>query len=249
MQKRYIFTALMILVMIFVVALVAERNNCDSSISEQFNFKSELCGKFTPRKLLLESVNNTRYMDVDELASHIVAEDPSYVPVDVRDIEQFKKYSLPKAINIPFDKVVEYKDSNDDLKSDTYNKVLFANSTLLADQAWVLMRRMGYKNVKVLKGGLNGFFTTLMNPPAPKETDSGDTYDLYSFRKAASVYFGMPNPMEFVPKVELNAEKYGQKRASSAKPKAAHKAKKTVTPKKKAPAPKPKVEEEEEEGC
>ena len=51
--------------------------------------------------------------------------------------------------------------------------------------------RLGYKNLYVLKGGLNEWFNTIINPKLPKETDSQKDFELYSFRKAAGMYFGV----------------------------------------------------------
>ncbi len=49
--------------------------------------------------------------------------------------------------------------------------------------------RLGYKNLYVLRGGMNEWYTCIMNPSEPDETSASEEFDLYSFRLAASQYF------------------------------------------------------------
>ena len=255
MQKKYIFLTFLLMAMIFVVAFVAERNNCDSSISEQFHFKSKKCTAMSPEKLLITALSSDRFIGVDDLAQKIISEDPTYILIDIREKEEFQKYSLPGAINVPFKNILKVNDSEPFYKSSAYIKVIFSNNTMLADQAWIIMRRMGCKNIKVLDGGLNRFFLTLMNPAKPKETDSQQAFDMYRFRKSAGIYFGMPNPQEFIPKQQLAIYKAKRKieiapRVHSAKSngnKAKSQVKKQVKIIKKKQGE--DEEDEEDEGC
>lgn len=257
MQKRYIFLASLILAMMFIVAFVAERNNCDSSISEQFHFKSKKCTKLSPINLLVTSLSTDRFITVDELATKIIGEDPSYILIDIRDAEEFKDYSLPGAINVPFKTILAENENKPFYKSPAYIKVIYSNNTLLSDQAWIIMRRAGCKNIKVLEGGLNSFFLTLMDPVKPKETDSNVEFEKYRFRKSAGVYFGMPNPQEFIPAQQLaiyRAKRVVRNRSivnKTTKAKVVNNDVKVVKKKVELTKKKAKVEEEEEEdeGC
>lgn len=245
MQKKYILLTILIFLMVFIVAIVAERNNCDSSVSSVLGFKSENCYKFTPEKLLVETIGTNRFVDLDELAEKVISEDPTYILIDIRDEKQFKSYTLPGAINIPFEKLLDKENDNLEFKSDAYNKVLFSNSTLLSDQAWMVLRRKGCKNIKVLDGGLNKFFITLMDPPKPLETDPEEEFEKYSFRKAAAVYFGMPNPYEFIPEYQPPKRNTDYRRLPGPASSGLKKKIKPV-PKKVVPV---EEEEEEDEGC
>ena len=69
---------------------------------------------------------------------------------------------------------------------------MYSNDHLLADQAWFLCHSLGYKNLIVLKNGLNGFYNTILNPTLPTEISSQEVKELYDFRKAAGIYFGVP---------------------------------------------------------
>ena len=68
--------------------------------------------------------------------------------------------------------------------------VLYANGTTNASQAWMLLRQKGYKNLYVLKGGLNYWAETIMNPNKPAITNPDDELAQYDFRKAAGGVLG-----------------------------------------------------------
>jgi rhodanese-related sulfurtransferase len=146
-----------------------------------------------PELLLSNVISPERYISTDKLADRIINQDPSYILVDVRDEESYNDYTLPNAINIPLAKLLD-EDSEMFLNQDQYNVVLFANTDFCADQAWILCTRLNYKNLHVLKGGVNQWFNTVINPPIPSENMTSEDFKLFTFRKAASMYFGVAYP-------------------------------------------------------
>ncbi|MBV1923586.1 MAG: rhodanese-like domain-containing protein [Flavobacteriaceae bacterium] len=149
-----------------------------------------------PEALLKNAVSSERYITTDELADLIINQDPSFILIDVREEESYKKYSLPNSINIPLDKLLS-EDSNSFLNQDQFDVILFSNDHFYADQAWLICNRLDYNHIRVLKGGLNAWFNTIINPEKPSENQSVIASELYSFRKAASMYFGVAYPDEF----------------------------------------------------
>jgi len=145
------------------------------------------------KELLSNMVSPERYISTDELADKLVKQDPSFILIDVRDSISFKKNSLPNAINIPLKKILS-EEASAYLDQDQFDVVLFSNDNFYADQAWILCSRLGYKNLRVLKGGINTWFQTIIDPPKPTENMPATAYELYSFRKAASMYFGVAYP-------------------------------------------------------
>ena len=217
MSKRYIFISIVFIAMALILVLLPEQENRDA---------------YRPELLLLDVNSGERFLTVDQIAERIIEGDPSILLVDVRPEDMYDEYHIPGAINIPLEQVV-----NDSLNAPLLltNKdiVFYSNSSLKADQAWILCRRNHMENQYVMLGGLNTWFEDIMTPEPPKETESDDAIALYRFRKGASVFFGMPAPI-----VEYVAP---QKPVTKtvAKPKPVE----TVIPVK-------KVEEEaEEEGC
>lgn len=141
-----------------------------------------------PELLLKEIIDPSRFISPDLLAERIINEDPSLLLVDVRTPDEYGTYSLPEAINIPLVTLTN-PDQLDLLASETKEVVLFSNDDLFADQAWIIFTRLGYKNIFVLKGGLNQWFSDIILPAEPTAFSSQKEFDLYSFRKAASQYF------------------------------------------------------------
>ena len=148
------------------------------------------------KALLKNVVSSERYISTDELADLIINQDPSYILIDVRNKESFSKYSLPNAVNIPFENLLD-EESNSYLNQDQFDVILFSNDHFYADQAWLICNRLGYQNIRVLEGGINSWFYTIINPKKPSENESVIASELYSFRKAASMYFGVAYPDEF----------------------------------------------------
>lgn len=143
-----------------------------------------------PEKLLSHIISSERYISTDEVAKKIIAQDPSFILIDLRDEESFKQYALPNAINIPLQQLL-HKDSEGILNQDQFDVIFYSNDHLFADQAWMIGTRLGYKNLKVLEGGLNRWFETIIKPPLPDASMSAEDFKLYNARKASSMFFGV----------------------------------------------------------
>ena len=245
MSKRYIFLVVVLLSTVLLLALLPSRHNCNNEKRDKLHLKNSQCRGEKVEEFLLNSLNSQRYIDVDNLAARIIEEDPSYVVIDLRDSIEYQKFSLPGAINIPFRRIFD-KVNEGLFKNNAYIKVMVSNGTLQSDQAWMLLRRYGYKNVKVLDGGLNEFFKVLIDPVKPGDLDPSEAFDTYSFRKAAGVYFGLPNPDDFIPEYKGSSVSGISSKQGSVQQ--GNNQKKTARPApKKIEAPKKVVIEEE--GC
>jgi len=142
-----------------------------------------------PENLLKEILSQSRFVSADLVATRIIDEDPALLLVDVRPSESYNKYSLQGAVNIPLNEILLDK-WKPYLNQNEMDVVFFSNGDLQADQAWVISTRLGYKNLYVMQGGLNKWFTQIMQPEPPPATAPSEAIDLYTFRKAASLYFG-----------------------------------------------------------
>lgn len=176
-----------------------------------------------PEELLSNTISPERYMTTDRLAHILINQDPSFILIDVRDEKSFASYTLPNAINIPLVKLLD-EDSKNYLNQNQFDVVLFSNDHFYADQAWILCNRLGYKNMRVLKGGINEWYATIINPLKPADNMPATDFDLYATRKAASMFFGVVYPEQ----VKVEAPKIVKKVA----PKKVI----TIEKKKKAPA-------------
>lgn len=151
--------------------------------------KTNITQELSPDLLHQAIIEKTRYIDVEEVAHLIITKDPSLQLIDVREGAAFGKFTLNDAFNIPLKDFLK-KENLDYLDQDVYKTVLFSNGTSNADVAWVLATRLGYKNVYVLKGGLNTWVENILRP-----VDDNIIYDRledanHQYRKGASQYFG-----------------------------------------------------------
>lgn len=141
-----------------------------------------------PQQLLVEMVQPTRYVTTDQVAKMIIHGDPSLELIDVRPAAEFGKFTLPNAVNIPLDSLINSESLG--YFGIPGTKVVFvSNDDIAADQAWVLTKRLGYKSTYVMQGGLNRWMETIVNPPEPVEDESVTAFETYAFRKGAQQFF------------------------------------------------------------
>lgn len=143
-----------------------------------------------PEVFITKLISSERYISTDRLADRLVNQDPTVLLIDTRSEAEFKSFALPGAINIPLKDILN-EDKSAYLDQDVYDVILYSSTNFYADQAWILTNRLGYKNIYVLKGGLNEWFNTIISPKYPDETMPEEALKLYSFRKAAAMFFGV----------------------------------------------------------
>ena len=173
MNIKYSLLIALVLILSVILLVLPEKKSTD---------------EISPKALLLELKEQTHYKSTDEIADRLINKDPSIFLIDVRMSDAYFEYSLPGAENIPLEDIL-HPDWADYLDQENREVIFFSNSDVFAEQAWLLARRMGYENLYVMKGGLNQWFETIIQPVAPKETASTSEFDLYDFRKGASIYF------------------------------------------------------------
>lgn len=210
---------------LFLLIMMIGLMSCDAVFSESTEL--ETAG---PEQLLLEINDQRRFISTDEVADMLINQDPSLLLVDVRSEADFDGFALPQSINVPLENLLSDA-AQEELECDKYRIVFYSFDDIHADQAWVLQRRKGCKNLYVLKGGLNEWTRTIIQPEAPAETAGSEAWELYDFRVAARKYFtGGATELETLPYLPPIY-------------------KTTPPPKEVTLKPKKVVVEEEEEGC
>jgi len=145
--------------------------------------------KLTAEELLSEVNTRTQYVTPDAVADMIIKKDPSLRLIDVRSQDEFEKFSLPGAINIPVTDLLSDKYA-DILNQDIKMNIFYSNGTLTANEAWMVTRQLGYANNFVLEGGLNYWFDAIINPQKPASTSPDEEFAKYDFRKSAGSALG-----------------------------------------------------------
>jgi rhodanese-related sulfurtransferase len=153
--------------------------------------------EISPDLLLKEIHDPARFITVDQVADRLIKEDPSLLLVDVRGAEEVNAYTLPGALSIPLVDILKPEWQNY-LDQDVMDVVFFSNGDVIADQAWVFCKRNGYKNMYVLSGGLNSWFTIIMQPTPPDETAPSEAFDRYAFRINAKKKLKIKTPRHII---------------------------------------------------
>jgi rhodanese-related sulfurtransferase len=145
--------------------------------------------KLTAEELLSEANTRTQYITPDVVADMIIKKDPSLRLIDVRSLDEFEKFSLPGAINIPATDILSDQHA-DILNQDVRMNIFYSNGTVAANEVWMITRQLGYTNNFVLEGGLNFWFDNILNPQKPASTSSDEEFAKYDFRKSAGMALG-----------------------------------------------------------
>jgi sulfur-carrier protein adenylyltransferase/sulfurtransferase len=145
--------------------------------------------KLTAEQMLAEANTRTQFITPEVVADMIVKKDPSLRLIDVRSQDEFEKFSLPGAINIPVSDLLSDA-FTDVLNQDVKMNILYSNGSIVANEAWMITRQLGYKNNYVLEGGLNFWFETIMNPQKPVTTSPDEEFARYDFRMSAGQALG-----------------------------------------------------------
>jgi len=145
--------------------------------------------KLSATQMLAEATSSSQFLSPDAVADLMIQKDPNLQLIDVRTPDEFLKFSLPGAINIPLSDLLseEFKDL---LDQDIKMNVFYSNGTLQANEAWMITTQLGYRNNYVLQGGLNYWAETIMNPGQPASTSPDEELAKYDFRKGASMALG-----------------------------------------------------------
>ncbi len=145
--------------------------------------------KLTPVQLLEQVNSGMQYYTPDAVANMIITEDPSFLLIDVRGQDEYEKFHLPGALNIPVSDILAEEWVNY-LDQDSRHNIFYSNGTVTANEAWMITIQLGYENNYVLQGGLNYWAETIMNPEAPAITSPNEEIAKYNFRKGAGMTLG-----------------------------------------------------------
>lgn len=148
--------------------------------------------KLSASQILDEIKSGTQFLEPEQVAQMLVEKDPYLQLIDIRPQNEFEKFSLPGSVNIPIDNILS-PDYTDLFDQDLKLNVFYGNGNTQANEAWMLLRQLGYKNIYVLKGGLNYWAETILNPTAPASTSPDDDLAKYDFRQGASQALGGGN--------------------------------------------------------
>jgi rhodanese-related sulfurtransferase len=145
--------------------------------------------KLSAEQILDEIKSGTQYLEPEQIAQMLVEKDPYLQLIDLRPQSEFEKFNLNGSINIPIDNLLS-SDYVDVFDQDVKLNVFYSNGSSQANEAWMLLRQLGYTNIFVLRGGMNYWAEAILNPTAPSGLSSNDEIARYNFRRAAGQTLG-----------------------------------------------------------
>ncbi len=97
----------------------------------------------------------------EDLVGIIQMEEPGYAIIDLRNPFEYIKGHIKGAVNMPSNSILD-KDNLKAFKqfaSDSVEVILYGQNQLEANGPWMILKQMGFDNMKVLLGGYH-YFTT-----------------------------------------------------------------------------------------
>jgi rhodanese-related sulfurtransferase len=173
MERKYTILAILLVVLAFGLVILPEKK-------EQ--------KEIDPRVLLSAISENSRYLAVDMVTQRIIENDPTLLLIDLRPTVEFSLFSLPGSINIQPDSLLT-DSSIALLNQPAKDKVLYGNSDLISEEAWLIISRTSIPKMYIMKGGLNEWFNTIIKEKPANAAASSADLDLLSFRNAAHQFF------------------------------------------------------------
>jgi rhodanese-related sulfurtransferase len=157
-----------------------------------------------PEDLLPSILDEKSTVSVDQVARFIVSEDSTVQLIDLRPRTDFQKMNIPGSVNIPYSEIFTY--NLDGIFTNGKSKyVFYSNGDLNSSFALVIANGLNYKNVFVMKGGLNEWFRTVMNSKFTGETISARENALFEVRSRAGKMFTEINSLPDSLKIKFSA--------------------------------------------
>lgn len=121
----------------------------------------------------------------EDLVGIIEMEEPGYAIIDIRNPFEFIKGHISGALNIPTNSLLDKENLKmfDQYASDSVQVIMYAQNQLEANGPWLILKQLGYNNVKVLMGGYHYFTTGPLDfydmPEIPAYLVEEPAYDFY----------------------------------------------------------------------
>ncbi|MEA3477434.1 MAG: rhodanese-like domain-containing protein [Bacteroidota bacterium] len=117
--------------------------------------RPHLTYQLSPEEALTETMSLMDEYFPEDIPMLVEYADPAFQLIDIRNPYEYLKGHIETAINIPVYNLLD----NENLKffkrmaADTVTIILYGKDQLEANSPWMLLKQMGYNNIKVLLGG------------------------------------------------------------------------------------------------
>jgi len=146
MKHIYIISlgGLILLMGMFFIVVTIQSNN-------HFKFKK------TAREMLLDVTTPDHYISFDQVRESLNSPG-KYKLIDLRTPKEFVGSHIEGAINIPFDRILD--EAHEPIFKEDLPKILYGESPVTANAAWMVLTQYGYENLSVLNGGISAWMNS-----------------------------------------------------------------------------------------
>jgi len=165
-----------------------------------------------PEKLLTDVLNTDVSFTVDQVAEFIVKEDSTIQLIDLRSPEEFRKQTIPGAVNIPYNEFIK-KDPEIYLNNKNIRNIFYSNGNIEPDYALVYARGLGYNNSFVMAGGVSEWIRTIIETKFTGDRITARENALFEIRRRAGDMFTELNSLPDSLKIRfLDSKKFSAKK-------------------------------------
>jgi rhodanese-related sulfurtransferase len=165
-----------------------------------------------PAKLLSDVLDKNIFITVDQVAGFIVSEDSNIQLIDLRPPDEFRKQSIPGAVNIPYNEFIK-KDPEIWFSNKNIRNIFYSNGDIEPGYALVFARGMGYDNCYVMEGGVLEWLRTIMETKFTGDRITARENALFEIRKRAGAMFTELNSLPDSLKIKfLESRKFSAKK-------------------------------------
>jgi rhodanese-related sulfurtransferase len=166
----------------------------------------------SPDGVSKEILSPGSFLTVDQLARLIASEDSTIHLIDLRKMDEYLKFSIPGAVNVPW-KEFTGRDPETFLLKGNFKNIFYSNGDLISNYAVVIATGLGYPNCYSVRGGMNDWIVTVMNSKFSGERISARENALFEARTKAARLFTEMNSLPDSLKVKyLNSMKFNPKK-------------------------------------
>ncbi len=167
--KYSALAALPFVVLIFTAILPSRMEIIQKNIADEKRLEECVKYEIDADKLAIELVNNYHKINL----------------IDVRTKEEYEKYHLPLAINIPLSDIFDSK-YYDYFRQNYKTNIFYADDNLSARKAFLSTNYIGASEAKILNCSSQSFKSLIIEPAVPEAGVGKDILNLYYFRTATA---------------------------------------------------------------
>ncbi|MBN2682803.1 MAG: rhodanese-like domain-containing protein [Bacteroidales bacterium] len=133
-------------------------------------------------QILEKILNKQQFINPVELSKLIESKNETFVLVDIRNPLNYRKGKIGDAINIPFQQIIDSKWA-EFFKDSASLKILYCNLDIYANEAWMLLDQLGYRNIKVLEGGYDFWKENVDKNNKVKNSEAHDEIPAFKYKE------------------------------------------------------------------